>query len=141
MTQSPPPPSAERLSRPREAVRIGFALFFIAAGANHFVTPEWYLANQMPPWVPFPHFMLYGTGAAEIVGGIGLFVPALRLWAMRGLLLLLVAIFPANVHMFAEALAQNGWSSTTVGLLFRLPLQAVFMYAVWWSSRTQSARP
>jgi uncharacterized membrane protein len=82
--------------------------------------------------------MLYATGVAEIAGGIGLFIPSLRLWAMRGLLLLLVAIFPANLHMFAEALALNGWSSTTVGLLLRLPLQAVFMYAVWWSTRRQT---
>lgn len=123
----------------REVVRVGFGLFFIAAGANHFISPEWYLSNQMPPWVPFPLAMLFLTGLAEIAGGIGLFVPALRPWAVRGLLLLLVAIFPANLHMFSEALGQNGWSSTTVGLLLRLPLQAIFMYAVWWSSRRQTA--
>jgi uncharacterized membrane protein len=138
MTVSTTPPSIERPSKARDAVRIGFAVFFIVAGANHFVTPEWYLANQMPPGVPFPLVMLYATGVAEIAGGIGLFIPSLRLWAMRGLLLLLVAIFPANLHMFAEALALNGWSSTTVGLLLRLPLQAVFMYAVWWSTRRQT---
>lgn len=138
MTHPPSPPSIELASKPRTAVRIGFSIFFIAAGVNHFVTPEWYLANQMPPWVPFPLAMLYATGVAEIAGGIGLLVASVRLWAMRGLLLLLVAIFPANVHMFAEAFSQNGWSSSTVGLLLRLPLQAVFMYAVWWSSRSRT---
>lgn len=139
MTDSSSHSATERPSRARDAVRIGFALFFIAAGVNHFVTPEWYLANQMPPWVPFPLTMLYATGVAEIVGGIGLLVGPVRLWAVRGLLLLLVAIFPANVHMFAEAFSQNGWSSTTVGLLLRLPLQAVFIYAVWWSSRPRTS--
>ena len=126
-------------SKPRIAIRTGFAVFFILAGLNHFISPEWYIANQMPSWVPFPFAMLALTGVAEIAGGVGLLVPSVRRWAVRGLLLLLVAIFPANVHMFTEALAQSGWTSSTVGLLLRLPLQAVFCYAVWWSSTERSA--
>ncbi len=136
------PPSADRSSanaKPRVAVRTGFAVFFVLAGLNHFITPEWYIANQMPPWVPYPFAMLALTGVAEIAGGIGLMIPSVRRWAVRGLLLLLVAIFPANVHMFMEALAQSGWTSSSVGLLLRLPLQAVFCYAVWWSSTERSA--
>jgi uncharacterized membrane protein len=139
MTETVSTDTPVRSSRLRRLVRVAFALFFVAAGLNHFITPEWYLTNQMPPWVPFPLAMLYLTGIAEIAGGVGLLIPSLRPWAVRGLLLLLLAIFPANIHMYAEAFAQNGWSSTTVGLLLRLPLQAVFMYGVWWSSPSRSA--
>ncbi|MCU0454466.1 MAG: DoxX family protein [Bacteroidetes bacterium] len=138
MTNTTSTSASARSAKARDAVRIGFALFFVAAGLNHFITPEWYLANQMPPWVPFPLAMLYLTGIAEIAGGIGLLIRPVRQWAMWGLLLLLLGIFPANVHMFLEAIVQNGWSSTTVGLLLRLPLQAVFMYAVWWSARRRA---
>jgi uncharacterized membrane protein len=106
------------------------ALFFIAAGANHFRVPEVYL-GMMPGWLPWPTAMNEISGTAEILGGSGLLVPRLRHFTGWGLIALLVAVFPANVHV-----ALQGWmpgtSFSPLVLWLRLPLQPVLMAWVWW---------
>lgn len=116
-------------------MRYGLASFFVLAGANHFVTPEWYLEHQMPPWIPFPLAALYVSGLAEVLGGIGLLVPRLRRWAGWGLVALLIAIFPANIHMASVSFGETGLGGETVGLLLRLLLQPVFIVVVLWAGR------
>ena len=69
-------------------------------------------------------------GAAEILGGVGLLVPAVRVWAGVGLILLLLAVFPANLFMAQEA-EQFRWVPAWA-LWARLPLQAVLIAAVAW---------
>ena len=58
----------------RLVFRILLAAFFVVAGANHFRTPAAYL-GMMPSWVPSPLTLIYVSGAAEILGGIGVCVP------------------------------------------------------------------
>ncbi len=132
-------------TRPERAVRVwtryATSLFFFAAGLNHFVNPEWYLLNQMPDWIPFPVLALYVTGAAEMLGGMGLLPEVTRKWAGWGLVALLVAIFPGNIHMASESLNSSGFSGETIGLFLRLPLQAVFIVVVLWVSQNRPAGP
>ncbi|MBO0359752.1 DoxX family protein [Hymenobacter sp. BT186] len=108
------------------------ALLFIGAGVLHFVAPATYL-RIMPPYLPAPLLLVYVSGAAEIAGGVGLLIPATRQLAGWGLVLLLLAVFPANVYMLqthGAGLAVPQWA-----LWLRLPLQAVLMAWVWWSAR------
>ncbi|MBC7447361.1 MAG: DoxX family protein [Hymenobacteraceae bacterium] len=107
------------------------ALGFVAAGLNHFLTPRPYLA-MMPPWVPEPQKVNLVAGAAEIAGGVGLLIPALRRTAGWGLLVLLVAVFPANVQA-----ARHGWPGMHVpawALWARLPVQPLLLAVVWWAA-------
>jgi uncharacterized membrane protein len=106
------------------AIFIG--VLFILAGINHFVMPDFYL-QIMPPYLPFPMALIYLSGLAEIIGG-ALFIPKqtrkIGAWLT---ILLLIAVFPANIQMSIDEY-QNG------GLLFygsvlRLPLQFLF---IWW---------
>lgn len=101
------------------------ALFFVAAGVAHFINPQFYLA-MMPAWIPAHGLMVQLSGVAEILGGIGLLMPRLRKTAGFGLILLLVAVFPANVQMLLNARASG---SPELLLWARLPLQIVF---IWW---------
>jgi uncharacterized membrane protein len=80
----------------KPAVIVG-ALVFIAAGTMHFVAPSAYV-KIMPPALPAKELLVAISGAAEIAGGIGLLVPALRFSAAMGLIALLVAVFPANIY-------------------------------------------
>ncbi len=94
----------------------------------HFVTPDRYM-GIMPSWIPFQLEMVYISGMAEALGGLGLLVPAVRKAAGVGLIALLIAVFPANVQMLANAL-HSGSSFAYVALLFlRLPLQPLLI--VW----------
>jgi uncharacterized membrane protein len=108
------------------------AIFFVVAGANQFRAPEMY-RGMMPPWLPWPEAMNAISGAAEILGGVGLIAPWAwaRRWAGWGLLALLVAVFPANVHVALQG-KMPGTDFSAAVLWWRLPFQAVFAAWVWW---------
>ena len=102
-------------------------LFFIGAGALHFVRPEPYRAI-MPPYIPAPDAMVALSGVAEAAGGAGLLVPATRRWAGWWLVATLIAIFPANVHMALHAERyERHVPGGRAGLYARLPVQAAFI--------------
>jgi uncharacterized membrane protein len=108
------------------------ALFFVGAGVFHFLRPEPYV-KIVPPFVPWPQAMVYISGAAEIVGGIGLMLPLLRRAAAWGLIALLIAVFPANVYMALDHVQVTA-NPLPVWLLWaRLPLQFVL---IWWVAQT-----
>ena len=117
------------------------ALFFVVAGANHFRQPEIYL-GMMPPALPWPEALNYISGAAEILGGLGLLLVCTRRLAAWGLLALLVAVFPANLHVALQG-KMPGLDVSPLTLWLRLPFQFVFMAWVWWvglKSETRSDR-
>ncbi len=88
----------------------------------------------MPPWIPRPLDMVYLSGVAEMLGGIGLLIRSVRTAAGLGLIALLVAVFPANVQMLANAV-HSGSSLVYDSLLFlRLPLQPLLIVWVWRAS-------
>ena len=104
-------------------------VFFVVAGVAHFLKPDRY-ARIVPPYLPWPHLLVAVSGVAEIGLGLLLFVPAARPLAAWGLVALLVAVFPANVHM---ALHPADFPEFAPWLLYaRLPLQAVLIAWAWW---------
>ncbi|AWM34069.1 DoxX family protein [Hymenobacter nivis] len=106
--------------------RYALAAVFVGAGLLHFIKPATYL-RIMPPGLPAPLALVYVSGFFELAGGLGLLVGATRWWAALGLVLLLVAVFPANVYMaqMAGPLGVPAWAAWG-----RLPLQALL---VWWA--------
>jgi uncharacterized membrane protein len=110
------------------------ALFFIVAGALHFTNSSFYL-TIMPSILPHPLALVYVSGALEILGGLGILVPLCRRAAGYGLITLLVAVFPANIKMFADHI-HEGFSPVTLALFLRLPLQIVFIVIVDKLTRT-----
>jgi uncharacterized membrane protein len=106
------------------------AAFFIAAGINHFRMPAVYI-SMIPPWLPWPAALNAVSGVAEVLGGIGVLLPGLRCAAGWGLIALLVAVFPANLH---GALMGHmpGFSYSAQTLWLRLPFQGVLIAWVAW---------
>jgi uncharacterized membrane protein len=104
------------------------AAIFIVAGAAHFVVPEGFV-RIVPPYLPAPKALVLISGAFEILGGVGVLVPETRAVAGWGLILLLLAVFPANVHM---ALHPEGFAPIPAWVLWlRLPLQFVLIAWVY----------
>ena len=102
--------------------------FFIAAGAYHFANPAPYL-TMMPPYLPAPATLVAASGVAEMLGGAGVLLRATRGAAGWGLIALLLAVFPANLHV-----ALHGWPGVDLPrwvLWARLPLQPVFIWLVY----------
>ena len=110
--------------------RVLCALFFVAAGIGHFVMPGFYLA-MMPAWVPAHVAMVQVSGVAEIAGGVGLLIPRFRRAAGLGLIVLLLAVFPANIQMLLNARAAGEPFSKELLLWARLPVQLLFLWWVW----------
>jgi uncharacterized membrane protein len=102
----------------------------LCVGLGHFIVPHDFEAI-VPEWLPAPDVLVFVSGLAEIAGAIGLQIAALRRAAAWGLVLLFVAVFPANLNMAfnAERFAHliPAWA-----LWARLPLQGLL---IWWAWR------
>lgn len=116
----------------RDISRILLAVFFIAAGVNHFISPGLYLP-MMPDYLPWHLGLIYASGLAEIAGGIGICVPQWRRASGWGLIALLIAIFPANLHMALNDIPLNGKHLPPWALWSRLPVQLLMIAWVHWS--------
>ena len=112
-------------------------IFMVAAGANHFLAPDTYVA-MVPAELPAPLALVYISGVAEILGGLGLILPATRRLAAWGLVALYVAVFPANVNMAINHLHLGTSEVPAWALWARLPLQAVLIAWAWWLARERS---
>lgn len=115
------------------ASRAALALLFTAAGVLHFVHPDAYV-RIVPPFLPGPRLLVLASGVCEVAGGLGLLVPLLRRAAGVGLVLLLAAVFPANVYMALDP-EGAGRGIAPVLLWLRLPLQPLLAWWVWRASR------
>ncbi len=121
--------------RTQQVVRLVVAAFFCFAGVAHFIQTELFV-SMMPPYLPAPLALVYISGVCEILGGLGVLFRATRRWAGIGLLLLLVAVFPANIHMALHPAQFPDFSA--MFLYARLPLQLVFAALVWWGTLAMS---
>ncbi len=112
--------------------RIALGIAFAAVGVSHFTNPELFL-SIMPPYLPWHLELVYLSGVCEIVGGLWLFFPQTRRWAVWGLVALLIAVYPANIHMlvnevYLEDMRQEKWI-----LWVRMPIQFLLAFALIWS--------
>jgi uncharacterized membrane protein len=113
------------------------AAFYGFAGFNHLMNPEFYLAI-MPPGLPDPEWLNVISGLAEIVLGVFLLEPRTRVFAAWGLIALLIAVFPANVHVATANLGLPAGEPGTGNALLnwaRLPLQGLLVLWAWWYTR------
>ncbi|GIJ19557.1 DoxX family protein [Micromonospora lutea] len=110
------------------ALRVGLALMFVITGIVHFVgVRRRDLIAMVPPRLPRPDLLVTVTGVLELVGAVGLLVPATARWAAAGLVLLMLAMFPANVSAARRRLTLAGRPVTPLGI--RTVLQLVFVAA------------
>jgi len=114
-----------------------FAISFIGLGLNHFAHPEFYL-RIMPPYLPWPSALHLIAGFFEVVLGMMLLIPRSQRLAAWGLIALLLAVYPANIHM-----AVNHDQFPDVPMIFhwiRLPLQFVLIAWAWWYTKADEVK-
>ena len=117
--------------------RLAIAAFFGFTGTMHFVIRRAFEAI-VPPWVPDPRRAVEVSGVAEIAGGLAVLHPTTRRFGRWWLLALLVAVFPANVHMAVNPEQIRGLDLKRIprwALWARLPLQPLAMLWVWRATR------
>ncbi len=114
------------------AARGVVGLSFAAVGTMHFVDPGPFVAI-VPPALPAPEARVYISGFFEIAGGLGLLVDRTRRMAAWGLLGLLLAVYPANLHMLVNEVYLEGMPHERWLLWARMPMQLVFAAGVLWA--------
>lgn len=111
---------------------IVFAWFF-GGGIGHFVITDFF-AGIVPPWIPVdPRLLVYVSGVFEILGAIGILIPATRQWAGNGLFLLTLCVTPANLHMTLHPELFPDFPPVLLQL--RLAIQVALLACIWWSTR------
>ena|ERR1700761_210504 len=113
-------------------------LFFFVGGIAHFAATDLEM-SIVPPYLPAHHALVLISGVFELLGAVGLLVPFLRRPAGIGLLLLTIAVTPANVYMLqrSDLFPIAYWL-----LVARLPLQVGLLVLIAWSTEAfQRPRP
>lgn len=106
--------------------------FYIYTGLLHFTNTNWFL-QIVPPYLPIKLELVYLSGLFEVILGIMLIVPFLRYYAGWGLILLLIAVYPANIYLAQT----NGAAMNTSALVAwgRLPFQFLFIGIAYWHTK------
>jgi uncharacterized membrane protein len=81
------------------ALRVGLALMFTATGLAHFIGMRGELITMVPAQLPQPGLLVTVTGVLELVGVVGLLIPATATAAALCLAALMIVMFPANLHL------------------------------------------
>ena len=119
----------------KQALKGVFAVCMIVAGISHFVAPYPYV-KIVPPQLPYPEAIVYISGFFEILGGIGLLVPVVSQAAAWGLVLLLIAVYPANINMAVNNIHINNVPDGNWFQAIRLPFQFVLIAWAYWYTRS-----
>jgi uncharacterized membrane protein len=121
--------------------RWGFAGLFLVSGILHFAKPQPFV-SIVPPMLPRPTGLVMISGAAEILGGIGLLISRTRRAAGYGLALLLVAVFPANIYMAVAHVTFPGVLGNRWLQWFRPPVQVPLIWlALHYAKADSSSKP
>ncbi|WP_434048043.1 MULTISPECIES: DoxX family protein [Sorangium] len=108
-------------------LRYALAAMFLLTASAHWGSRRAELVAMVPPALPSPELLVTATGILEIAGAAALLVPRFAPWAAIGLTILLVAMFPANVHAARAGLTLGG--SPVTPLVPRTLLQIAFVAA------------
>jgi uncharacterized membrane protein len=131
MTSGPPSGRAVRPDARRRRLRVVLASIMLGIGALHFAVPGPFV-SIVPRALPAPLALVLVSGFFEMLGGAGLLVARVRRAASFGLVLLYLAVFPANINMALHPEISAAFGIPTWSLWARLPLQAVFIaWALW----------
>ena len=102
------------------------AFFFVLAGARHFITPEYYM-KLMPSYLPAHLILIYTSGFFAILGGVGLMIPRLKSFSAWGLMVLLLAVLPANINMWTNNIELPNALTPNWYILLRILLQFILI--------------
>lgn len=98
---------------------------YIIAGIMHFIKPKVYL-RIMPKYLPYHKPLVFLSGLAEIVLGMGLFFRTTKNLSIYGIIAMLILFLLVHFYMLSSEKASAGLPKWL--LLIRLPIQFILMY-------------
>ena len=108
------------------------SFLYIKIGIDHFTDPGWFI-QIVPPYLSYKLELVYISGFFEILFGLLILFKRTRFYASWGLILLLAAVFPANIYLAQTNGAAMNIPSSTAWL--RLPFQSLLIIIAYWHSK------
>ena len=110
------------------------SIAYTYVGVRHFIDPDFFLAI-MPNYLSMHLFFVYLTGLMEVVFGLLLAFRKTRKFASYGLIILLLIVFPANIHLVESELSQSILEVSKEQTIIRLPFQGLLLLLAYWHSK------
>ena len=107
------------------------SIFYTIIGIKHFIELDYFL-SIFPPYLPFHIELVYISGFFEILFGLMILFPKYRYYGSIGLILLLIAVFPANIYLAQSKEAQEAIGASQQIVIWRLPIQGILIWIAYW---------
>lgn len=124
----------------KQTFRYLLGVFYVAAGVNHFISPEFYIP-LIPPYFPYPEVINIVAGIAEIALGLMVFFHSTVRIACYGIIAMLVAFIPAHVYFVQIGSCIEGGLCTPqwLGWVRLVVIHPILILWAWWIARSYPA--
>ena len=116
---------------PSDKAAGAMGIFFFLPGVMHFTWSELFV-EIMPPALPWPEGLVYASGVAELAIGTALLIPRVRRPAGWAAVLLLLAVWPANIYVAWSGNYPESFSQSPVINWIRVPFQLLYIGWAGW---------
>ena len=114
---------------PTKRARVGLTLFFMFTAIGHFIRTE-EMSEMIPSSIPYRKELIYITGALELLGAVGVWIPTLVRLTGICLILMLLCLLPANIYSAINRVDFGGHGAGPIYLLVRVPFQ---VFVICWT--------
>ncbi len=101
------------------------SILYIIAGVFHFLIPKIY-KSIVPSYIPFPNTIVFLSGIIEVVLGIAILFNEIRIYALWGIIIMLILFFPVHLFMLTEKKFTKKIPKWV--LIIRIPIQFILIY-------------
>ena len=115
------------------------SLLYIIVGLNHFTNTNFFVAI-VPPIIDWKQEVVLISGVIEVLLGILLLFNQTRKFAAWGIILLLIAVFPANIYLYISDFPRDIIGISKDQALFRLPFQIPLMIIAYWHTKEKNSK-
>ena len=110
------------------------SLLYIIVGIKHFTNPDFFV-TIVPPIIKWKEEVVLISGFIEILLGIFLLFNQTRKLAAWGIILLLIAVLPANIYLYISEIPRETLSISKSQAFFRIPFQIPLIIISYWHSK------
>ena len=110
------------------------SLLYIIVGVKHFTNTNFFI-TIVPPIINWKEEVVLVSGFIEVILGILLLFNQTRKLAAWGIILLLIAVFPANIYLYLSEIARETLSISKTQALYRIPFQIPLIIISYWHSK------
>ena len=115
------------------------AILYVAAGITHFTNPDFFIP-LVPPSLIYLEELVFISGFVEVIMGVMLFFKSSRKLGAMITIILLLAVFPANIYLYLFDTPRDILNISKNQALFRLPFQLPLIIIAYWHSMEKSSK-